>query len=48
LLRLLRKKNGPDLPSWVDNKLAGATLKEVETWIDRILDARSLEDVFEC
>ncbi|MEO5328531.1 MAG: Rpn family recombination-promoting nuclease/putative transposase [Magnetococcus sp. THC-1_WYH] len=48
LLHLLRKKLGPDLPSWVDHKLAGATLKEVETWIDRILDAQSLEDVFEC
>ncbi|HIJ85197.1 MAG: hypothetical protein HW380_3826 [Magnetococcales bacterium] len=46
LLRLLQKKMGFDIPEWVNKKLGVATLEEIETWTDRILDAHSLEDVF--
>lgn len=46
LRRLLQKKLGFDLPNWVDSKLEVATLTEIETWTDRILDAQSLDDVF--
>ena len=47
LRRLLQKKYGAgDLPLRVEEKLAGATLEEIESWTDRILDARTLDDVF--
>ncbi|MBF0133020.1 MAG: DUF4351 domain-containing protein, partial [Magnetococcales bacterium] len=46
LLRLLQKKMGSNIPEWVSKKLGVATLEEIETWTDRILDVQSLEDVF--
>ncbi len=47
LRRLLQKKyRARELPLWVEEKLAGATLEKIESWTDRILDARTLEDVF--
>ena len=47
LRRLLCKKfGGPPLPSQVEKTLANATLGEIEIWADRILDARSRDDVF--
>ncbi len=45
LQRLLARRFGalpPDLPS----RIAAASREEIETWLDRVLDARSLEDVF--
>ncbi len=46
--RLLQKKFAAgDLPVRIEEKLAGATLEEIESWTDRILDARTLEDIFD-
>ncbi|MBF0131241.1 MAG: Rpn family recombination-promoting nuclease/putative transposase [Magnetococcales bacterium] len=46
LRRLLQKKFGSPLTAEVESKLAAATLGEIETWTDRILDAHSWDDVF--
>ncbi len=45
LQRLLARRFGalsPDLAS----RIAAVSREEIETWLDRVLDARSLEDVF--
>ena len=48
LRRLLQKKYGArELPLRVEEKLVDASLEEIESWTDRILDARTLEDVFD-
>lgn len=46
LNRQLTKKFD-DLPSWVDTKLQQASLLELEQWIDNILFAQTLDDVFQ-
>ena len=47
LRRLVQKKFGnPIMPSHIEEKLAGATLEEIEILTDRILDAQSLGEVF--
>ncbi|MBF0173705.1 MAG: Rpn family recombination-promoting nuclease/putative transposase [Magnetococcales bacterium] len=46
LQRLLHRKFGPARPADFGEKLKAATLEEIETWTDRILDAQSLNDVF--
>ncbi|MBF0625864.1 MAG: hypothetical protein HQL82_13775, partial [Magnetococcales bacterium] len=46
LRRLLHRKFGPDRPAWLDQRLAGAGLEQIETWTDRILEAGSLAEVF--
>jgi len=46
LNRQLAKKFD-DLPSWVDAKLQQASLLELEQWIDNILFAQTLDDVFQ-
>jgi len=46
LQRLLSKRFGP-LPDWVVGRLQRATLAELENWGERILEARSLAEVFE-
>ncbi len=38
--------NGQALPKWADDCLARASAAELESWTDRVLDARTLEDVF--
>ena len=45
LLRLLHRRF-PALPSWVEPKVQTAELNKLEEWADRILDARSLQDIF--
>jgi predicted transposase YdaD len=45
LTRQLTQRFG-DLSSGVREKISAAGLDELELWIDRVLDARSLEDVF--
>ncbi len=35
-----------EIPAWVEECLAKATVHEMEQWAERILDASSLEDVF--
>ena len=34
------------LPDWARQKLVNATAADLDTWIDAILDAESIEDVF--
>ena len=38
--------NDPMSEGWVDQRLNKATEKDLERWTDRVLDARSLEEVF--
>jgi len=45
LLRLLARRFGV-LPEWVKPRLVQASTELLETWGDRVLDAKSLEDVF--
>lgn len=46
LQRLLQRRFGP-LPDWVTEKLAQADQTSLETWADRVLDATTLEEVFQ-
>lgn len=46
LTRLLTRRFGA-LPSALSMRLQSATQAQIETWLDRILDANSLDDVFE-
>ncbi|MBF0109540.1 MAG: DUF4351 domain-containing protein [Magnetococcales bacterium] len=45
LKRLLRRRFG-DLPSWAVEKIATADEPLLEAWVFRVLDARTLEEVF--
>ena len=45
LQRQLARRFGP-LPATVLERIAGASLEEIETWGYRVLDAESLEAVF--
>jgi len=45
LQRLLAKRFGA-VPPEMAFRIATASREEIETWLDRVLDARSLEDVF--
>jgi hypothetical protein len=45
LQRLLARRFGP-LPTAVIARIAAASVEEIETWGDRILDATSLDEVF--
>ncbi|MBF0141773.1 MAG: Rpn family recombination-promoting nuclease/putative transposase [Magnetococcales bacterium] len=45
LLRQLRRRF-PTLPGWVEQKVLDANLDALAEWTDRILDARSLQDIF--
>ena len=42
LARLLNRRFGP-LPHWVDSRLQQATPAQLDTWLDRVLDASTLE-----
>ena len=46
LRRLLLHRFGA-VPAWADTRLQGATTEQLEAWGERILDATTLEDVFE-
>jgi hypothetical protein len=45
LTRLLARRFGP-LPEWAEEKLAQADRAKLESWVDRVLEAQSLEDLF--
>jgi predicted transposase/invertase (TIGR01784 family) len=45
LKRQLARRFGP-LPEWVEARLAQAEQGDLETWADRVLDAKNLEEVF--
>ncbi|MBF0160408.1 MAG: hypothetical protein HQL58_12895, partial [Magnetococcales bacterium] len=45
LLRLLHRRFAT-LPSWVEPRVLNASLDLLREWTDRILDARSLEEIF--
>src|SRR5699024_315468 len=46
LLRQLRRRFG-DLSTDHRQRLENASLDELETWADRILDAKTLDDIFQ-
>ena len=46
LIRQLSKRFGP-LPSWVQNKFLQADNEKLELWSERILDAKTLAEVFD-
>ncbi len=46
LQRMLMRRFGA-LPVWAKNKLRAATAQQVEHWADRLLDAVSLQAVFD-
>ncbi|MBF0158679.1 MAG: DUF4351 domain-containing protein, partial [Magnetococcales bacterium] len=45
LLRQMHRRFDP-LPTWVEERITTATTDELDLWSDRILDARSLEELF--
>ena len=45
LRRQLTRRFG-SLPLWVEERLGNATEAELESWADRILESRNLNDVF--
>lgn len=45
LRRVLTRRFGP-LPSWAEQRLEQAGEMELEAWADRVLECRSLEEVF--
>jgi predicted transposase/invertase (TIGR01784 family) len=45
LQRQLTHRFGP-LPEWVQTRLRSASAEELDTWLERVLDATRLEDVF--
>ncbi len=46
LLKRLLRRRFENLPDWIDQRLEQASRRELETWADRVLDAKRLEDVF--
>ena len=45
LARLLTRRFGP-LPEWVAPRVQQASATQLDTWLDRVLDAPTLEAVF--
>ncbi|MDM8537619.1 DUF4351 domain-containing protein [Desulfobacterales bacterium HSG17] len=43
--RLLTRRFG-SFPAWTSERLKKADIKDIEIWTDRILDAKSVEDIF--
>jgi len=46
LRRQLTRRFGP-LPDWAEQRLQGATLAELERWAERVLDAPTLDAVWQ-
>ena len=44
LKRLLSRRFGP-LPAWSEQRIDAAPMAQLDTWLDGILDATSLEDL---
>ncbi|MEO5350606.1 MAG: hypothetical protein H7836_13310 [Magnetococcus sp. YQC-3] len=40
-----KQRRGGDLPTWANQKIAGAELSTLEEWSIRILDAPTLDNV---
>ncbi|WP_157834695.1 hypothetical protein [Oceanospirillum beijerinckii] len=47
ILTLLLNQRFGELPSWVSQKLSNATSQQIERWSGNVLNADSLEQVFE-
>ena len=45
LIRLLARRFGP-LPDWVAQRTEGASVEQLDTWFDRVLDAATLAEMF--
>ncbi len=45
LQKLLKKRFG-GVPADVPAKISAASLEQIDAWLDRVLDARSLDDLF--
>ena len=46
LQRQLNKRFGT-IPAHIETKIASASLTDIERWLDRIIDAQQLSDIFE-
>lgn len=46
-IALLLSQRFGELPSWVEQKLSGATPEQIDCWLSNILSSDSLEQVFE-
>ena len=46
LLRRQLRRRFERLPSWADERLERASRDELESWAERLIEARALEDVF--
>jgi hypothetical protein len=46
LLHLLRKRFG-ELPEQVGTRLRGASLEQIDSWLERLLAAASVEEVLQ-
>ncbi len=47
--KLLRKqltRRFGSLPAWVETRLTDASEEQLETWVQRLLERRSLEEIF--
>ena len=44
--RLLATRRFGPLPTEVIARIAAATVEDIENWVDRLLDAQSLDEVF--
>ncbi len=45
-LQLLLSKRFSSIPAEIAARIAGASSEEIEVWLDQVLDARSLDDLF--
>ena len=45
LSKLLTRRFG-ELPAWVEERLESGSREELEHWVERVLDAQRLEEVF--
>jgi hypothetical protein len=46
LLRWLKQRFDNDVDAHVEQRIATASIKEIETWVGRILSAATLADLF--
>ncbi len=46
VLKRLLKRRFERLPEWVEERLERASREELEGWVDRVFEAKALEDVF--
>jgi hypothetical protein len=46
LLRKLLTRRFGELPAWVEERLESGSREELEHWVERVLDAQRLEEVF--